>query len=115
MSEIDPFEFECEGERMRFAENYGNEKEIWIEVPSNFTERGWTMAWRMSLDSSTGIRALLAERTRRNGVFARLVEVARGINGVEDWPVEAIDAVNTQIDALQSEWHAAPGETEGGA
>lgn len=113
MSEIEPFEFECNGDQMRFMVDGDRVKRERIYVDPKSGKRSWITEYPIDARDIPGIRALLARDTRRVGVFARTIEKAR------DYAFK-LDDLNdetkrcAELDALQSEWDAAPGETEGG-
>lgn len=102
MSEIEPFEFEVVKRDQRFIVADPNKVLRQMKVKDEWQNRA-----EFGIATSQGIRALLAERTRRADVFARLMEVARdNISHVNQDRAEEMIA-SDKLDALQSEWDGA--------
>lgn len=136
MSEIEPFEFEIEGQKFRLSANEDKDYSCVEEI----RDARWTYLSDHAFFTTHGIRALLAERTR---LQSRIAELERAYNiesnnfcdtavdylalkeedtrraGVfarlmEVAASEAPRHMYDKLDALQAEWDAAPCETEGG-
>lgn len=106
MSEkIEPFEFECNDDIMRYVvENDTPKRQRIYHNPSSGV-LNWITEYAIDKRDIPGIRALLAERARRDGVFARLMEVAR--NCIHP----ANERSHDELDTIQREWD---GETKRG-
>lgn len=88
MSEIEPFEFECEDDKIRLLHDDG--ESIWYEVADS-AGRWFNRKWDFSPTPSACIRALLAERTR---LQSRIAELERAFN------IESNNFCDTAVDYL---------------